>query len=60
MKQAPCKDCPAKGCGSYHDECEKYIEYQKQRLENLDNIYKEKEQNILFRDYIRDRHIKRK
>ena len=20
----PCKDCPQKGCGSYHDQCEKY------------------------------------
>lgn len=24
MTNAPCKDCPRRGCGSYHDECKKY------------------------------------
>lgn len=23
----PCKDCPKKGCGSYHDECQEYRAY---------------------------------
>ena len=22
--QFPCKDCPKKGCGSYHTQCDKY------------------------------------
>lgn len=25
--EAPCKDCPDKGCGAYHDKCPKYQEY---------------------------------
>lgn len=25
--QAPCKDCPRKGCGEYHNECEAYQAY---------------------------------
>lgn len=24
---APCKDCERKGCGSYHDKCEKFIKF---------------------------------
>ena len=28
---APCKDCPKKGCGAYHGQCEKYLEYVKFR-----------------------------
>ena len=27
MITAPCKDCPRKGCGSYHDKCPEYQEY---------------------------------
>ena len=30
---APCKDCPKKGCGSYHDECELYQKYREECLE---------------------------
>lgn len=30
--KGPCKDCENKGCGSYHDRCEKYQEY-KQKIE---------------------------
>lgn len=26
---APCKDCPRVGCGSYHDICEEYQAYKK-------------------------------
>ena len=25
----PCKDCDKKGCGTYHDKCEKYLKYRK-------------------------------
>ena len=24
MRNAPCLNCERRGCGSYHDECEKY------------------------------------
>ena len=27
----PCKDCANQGCGSYHDECKKYLEWQAER-----------------------------
>ena len=27
MRQAPCKTCPDRGCGSRHDTCEKYAEW---------------------------------
>ena len=30
MSNAPCKNCPNKGCGSYHSQCEKYIAFQKE------------------------------
>ena len=29
--QAPCKDCPKQGCGTYHDECPEYQEFRKER-----------------------------
>lgn len=25
----PCKDCDNKGCGVYHSQCQKYLEYKK-------------------------------
>lgn len=38
----PCMGCERRGCGAYHDVCEKYIEYRKlkqkeytNRIENL-------------------------
>lgn len=31
--QSPCKECNLKGCGSYHDLCEKYQEFRKGTLE---------------------------
>lgn len=27
MILSPCKDCERSGCGVYHDQCEKYLEY---------------------------------
>jgi len=33
----PCKDCPDKGCGAYHCECEKYLAYQ-EALEKLRQV----------------------
>ena len=39
---APCKDCPNKGCGAYHAQCEKYLEYVKFREYARENERKEK------------------
>ena len=27
---APCKDCERKGCGAYHDKCEKFKQYKEE------------------------------
>jgi hypothetical protein len=32
MLEAPCKDCPKKGCGVYHDKCPEYQEYKKESI----------------------------
>ena len=29
MMNAPCKGCERAGCGSYHDQCEKYQNYKR-------------------------------
>ena len=29
MLIAPCKDCPKKGCGVYHDKCPEFQEYKR-------------------------------
>lgn len=29
MSNAPCKDCSHKGCGTYHERCEPYIEWKR-------------------------------
>lgn len=39
MSNAPCKNCARKGCGSYHDECEKYQKYVNRQQE----AYRKKE-----------------
>lgn len=36
MIPGPCKECPASGCGSYHSECEKYLEYKRRVKEDTD------------------------
>jgi hypothetical protein len=30
MLEAPCKNCPKKGCGIYHDICPDYQEFKKE------------------------------
>lgn len=40
---SPCKDCPKKGCGSYHSECEQYIEFQKRNAEWNKKVLEQKE-----------------
>lgn len=40
--EAPCKFCNKRGCGSYHDKCEPYLEFRKER-ESISRIHEEKE-----------------
>lgn len=41
---SPCKNCPSVGCGSYHSQCEKYLQFKadleqaKARRKELDTI----------------------
>jgi hypothetical protein len=44
----PCKDCENKGCGSYHSQCERYIEYAKwkKRINELERNDKQLKYNI--------------
>lgn len=36
---APCKECENKGCGAYHDICQKYIDFRKERKRIIDRDY---------------------
>ena len=29
MNNAPCKDCPRKGCGAFHEQCGSYLEWKR-------------------------------
>lgn len=42
---SPCKNCPKKGCGAYHAECEKYLEFKQYREEVRK---KEKDYNTFY------------
>ena len=44
---SPCKDCENKGCGSYHDKCEKYAGYKEQ----LDRDREEEDKHKSLRNY---------
>lgn len=33
VNSAPCIECEKKGCGAYHDECEKYKEYVEKNIQ---------------------------
>lgn len=48
----PCKNCPRKGCGAYHDECPEYNKWKKQESERRKMIIDGKA--FHGRDYIRD------
>lgn len=48
MVVCPCIKCENKGCGSYHDKCELYLEYKKDR----ERIYNERRVNRDFQDIV--------
>lgn len=39
--EAPCGKCERKGCGSYHDICEKYMEYKRESEKKRELIMQE-------------------
>ena len=49
----PCKDCPDKGCGAYHDICQEHIKL-KASLEEEKRIINEEKHRLYGRDYICD------
>lgn len=40
MEKAPCVDCNKKGCGAYHDKCDKYREFCEKHNKELDCYHK--------------------
>lgn len=44
----PCKECPNRGCGVFHSECEKYLEWKTYADELNKKIRKEK--SAVFRN----------
>lgn len=40
MLEAPCKNCPKKGCGVYHDICPEYQEFKRESKNLSDERYK--------------------
>ena len=51
---SPCLDCERKGCGSYHDKCEKYQAYKESKYQVF--LKKKKEETI--REYKGDGRLK--
>ena len=50
--ECPCKDCPQKGCGAYHDICPEHTEWKEEFEKEKQVIQKKKE--YLGRGYIKD------
>ena len=44
--ECPCKSCPNKGCGSYHDVCEKYLPWQAEN--EAENIRRQERYDAQF------------
>lgn len=48
--KCPCKDCDNKGCGAYHAQCEKYLDWKKE----LEEYRKQEKQRNEIYAYRRD------
>lgn len=48
----PCKDCPDKGCGSYHDICEIYNKAKERNRLKKEAIEEKKKVNRMMDNYI--------
>lgn len=44
----PCKNCPRKGCGSYHDSCPEYQDYVEKRGNYKDRLEQTKINDTLI------------
>lgn len=51
MGSGPCKDCERKGCGAYHSQCERYIEWRKKEDAIKEQRYKEQGNYIKSSNY---------
>lgn len=52
MNDAPCKNCPKKGCGTYHDKCIEYINWRDAKREASEERYmKETHSKVLMRKW---------
>ncbi len=58
MKPAPCGKCDKKGCGSYHDICEKYLTWHKEREKISQKRLKNREERNFVKEQVEK--IKRK
>ena len=47
---APCMECERKGCGSYHDKCERYREYKEGKYK----VFEKKRKENAIREYKKD------
>ena len=56
--KAPCINCDNKGCGSFHDKCEKYLEFRRKREKELEDEKKERNE-IMSANVARNDGIKR-
>lgn len=41
MKTALCKKCPRRGCGQYHDQCEDYQTWHREREAEIEKYHEE-------------------
>lgn len=57
QKQSPCNDCPNKGCGKFHSQCDKYLAYTAElEIERQKRVLKCKcfvEKNYIGRKYLK-------
>ncbi len=52
---SPCKNCPNKGCGSYHSQCEDYLKFKEKVDKENQNRLKAKEfEDIYLRMKVRE------
>ena len=60
MKEAPCKDCPKKGCGAYHDKCPEYKEFKEYQLKSKEEYKKKLMVEVEMNSYITEKALKAK
>lgn len=56
----PCKDCPKKGCGAYHAECEAYKAFRAEKEKEYEERLKKYPTNYKFYKKTEDRYERKK